>query len=451
MPYLRIAYPRGTRELRVGQARFIPDDDKAWAEVVGRKRPGHLDLFREFRPIHSEVLGDPVRGTIILSDDVTWLTQFMDDAVATVYFLGDNPSGRPAECFTYLRMNLREDGGSEDFAQYHTKHGLLIETGASIAVSPPLVTRGHSTDYRIDTARAASARLLGLLDANPLNRLVVAVRQYFRTQLSDLFSSTPAEDFATYCSCLEAAFDIDGRHEAGDKFVGALCDMFGKEGGFEEFCRGLYTARSAYVHGVSDESIAGATNMEAVAYRSFVTRPWKLTLMRQITRAVLLRQLGEPPNAFGFLTPDSPDILLSKVLQSSAIWEKVRPLLTDKGAADALTNMDDEAFLEVEELAMSLKEQFAWECVLESFELGAMYRSICTCAIVVGRLTGSEGSIYAASHELGTAAHKRDDKAIRDWCFKHSDWEDVIVFPRDRLRAMQAFMWALANYFVVKG
>ncbi|MBN8597729.1 MAG: hypothetical protein J0L78_08655 [Planctomycetes bacterium] len=423
----------------------------AWTEVLGRKRPGHLDLFREFPSINSKELGDSVRGTLIHSEDATWLTQFMDDAVATVYFLGDKPSGRPAECFTYLRINLREDGGAEDFAQFNTKHGMLIETGTSIAVSPPLVTRGHSTDYRIDTTRTASATLLGLLDKNPLNRLVVAVRQYFRTQFSDLFSSTPAEDFATYCSCLEAAFDIDGRYEAGDKFVGALCGMFGKEERQEEFFRGLYSARSVYVHGVSDESIVGATNMEAVAYRSFVTRPWKLTLLRQLTRAVLLRQLGEPPNAFGFLTPDSPDIILSKVLQSSAIWEKIRPLLTEKGAADALTNMDEEAFHKVEELAVGFKEEFAWECVLDAVEVGAMYRSICTCAIMIGRLTGSAGTIYAASHELGSAAHNRDGKSIREWCSKHSDWEDVIVLPRDRLRAMQAFMWALANFFVVKG
>lgn len=451
MPYLRIAYPSGSRELRVGQARFIPDDDKAWTEVVGCTRPGHFDLFHEFPSINSTQLGDPARGTLILADDPKWLLQFADEAVATVYFLGDKQSGWPAECFAYHLMNLREDGGSQNFAQFRTKHTTLIETGTSTAINPPLMTRGYSHEYRLNVVRAASVNLLYMIEDDPMHRIVVAVRQYFRTQLSDTFSSTPAEDVATFCSCLEAAFDLDGRRDAGDRFVDAMCGVFGKDLWLREFFFGLYAARSYYVHGVPEDAAAESAKMEAVAYRSFLARPWKLSLLRQIARWVLLVHLGELPSVYGFELPDSPTVLLNKVLRSDATWEACRRALAHRGAADSIDKMSVEEFHAIEELAVAMKEQFAWECALEPFEVGAVYRSICTCAILIGRITGSTGPVYEASDAVGKAADKRDATAIRDWCFKYANWVDIVVFPKDRLRTMQAMLWALSNHFVVRG
>src|ERR1700683_1395927 len=92
MPYLEIAYPlRGPKVLEVGKARFLPDSDEVWANEIKAPRPGHLKMFRGLPPITSKEPGDPIRGTLVLCEDQSWLRTFLDEAVAVVYFLGDRP------------------------------------------------------------------------------------------------------------------------------------------------------------------------------------------------------------------------------------------------------------------------------------------------------------------------------------------------------------------------
>ena len=111
MPYLRLNYGHGKpKELLVGRARFVPDDEATWSSVTHCSRPPYLTAFKDFPPAHTGKEGDPIYGTLVVSDDDKWLEAHIEEAVAIVYFLGDEAeSGVPAEVFTFKAIGIELD------------------------------------------------------------------------------------------------------------------------------------------------------------------------------------------------------------------------------------------------------------------------------------------------------------------------------------------------------
>ena len=256
MPYLNLAYPhKGAKEYRIGRSVFIEDTPQNWLSATGRERPKHLEIHRDFTPSSDDRESNPLYGTIITSEDDKWLTNNIDVAVAVLYFLGDTfQVGRPAECFAYHRIAFSKPSstGDSDLVGYWTKHGYLMESSASLALYPPLAVRGNQAAYRVNTTSPEFQELLHRISTDPNDRIVVAVRQYLRTQFTDTFTSPLAEDYALHCGALEAALGIDAlQGGVGERFVAALAAIYGTEDSFEDFFLGLFIARSLFVHGVS--------------------------------------------------------------------------------------------------------------------------------------------------------------------------------------------------------
>jgi hypothetical protein len=451
MPYLEIAYPlRRPKVLEVGKARFLPDSDEVWANEIKRPRPNHLQIFRDFPPVTSDEQGDSIRGTVVLCDDETWLRNFLDEAVSVVYFLGDTPMpGQPTERFAYHPLRLTTDGENPaELVSFSTKHGDKWEDETSLVLYPPLVVRGYLGEYRLNLDRPEHQKLLETIKDDPHNRLIVAARQYFRTQFSDVFTSTLQEDFATHCSVIEAGLNIDTRHAAGDRFVDALTAIYGKDGGLEEFFLGLYVARSLYVHGAPQQAALSGQTREEKAYQFFVSRRAKFSALRVLSRDVLLRALGRPENPFGFEPADSAKPILRKVLHSDNLLRDACKLLIKAKAADLIMGMSGPQFdAEVGDLAGAMKSDFDWQCVTHPVDLNHLYRGICTCALISARVTNSKGPVYLATDEVGRAADAKDAQAIGRWSLNRRDWSELWVNRDNRMSAIQLMLAILARKF----
>jgi hypothetical protein len=367
MPYLRIAYGHGkAKECAIGKARFVPDTSDNWMHVTGRSRPQYLDLFKDF-PVADGQTGDPAYGTLVLSDDEDWLTHHIETAVAVLYFLGDKtPKGLPAEVFTYKPVVLKSSNDNV-LVQFNTKQGPLTESGDSIALYPPLGVRGQNYEYRVDVQRPEHVALLRQFAADPNDRVAVAVRQYFRSQFSDVFTSTFETDFTLLCSATEAALDVAISIKTGDDFVEKLRDIFGKDREIEYFFLGWYGARSRHVHGSPSATEHNETEKKrAQAYRLFQQTRWKWTVLRAVSREVILRSLGYTEPEFALrVSPDLARPYLQKALHSDDVWEEVRHTLMKCNAAKDINGMSDEEFQKIRKLADHMKDSFDWACVAQ--------------------------------------------------------------------------------------
>ena len=239
MPYCRLAFTSYSQtELQIGKAILFEDTDENWQNRLGVERPEHLKIHRRFPRINSDVAGDCLYGTIIYSEDEEYLRRHIDEIVAILYFLCDRTKfGIPSECFTYHLLNVNQSVKQDSsLVSYWTKHGDILESSNSLILFPPLPVRGKLGQHQVFQDSSYNIALLNRFNLDPFDRLVVAVRQYFRTQFSDIFTSPPFEDFALFCAAIEAALDIDAMQRGvGERFAEMLCYIYGNEKNINEF------------------------------------------------------------------------------------------------------------------------------------------------------------------------------------------------------------------------
>ncbi len=422
MPYLRLSYPADKpQELCVGKAKFFSDTPDNWESLVGIKRPGFLAIYRDFPRLSSNEVGDPIFGTLAHCDDIEWLDEHIDSTVAIIFFLGDVTSQeRPSECFAYQRFEFRNlQTGDPNCVSFWTKHGRIIESTQSLKIHPPIGARGKLKDYVCHVNTIENRKLLDRFVVNPHDRIAVAIRQYFRTQFSDAFTSPLAEDYALHCGAIEAALDIDGLSPGvGCRFAKLLTDIFGTADRFEEFFLGLYVSRSIFVHGAPTVPPTTSPTKESAAYAMFKKAQAKHAVLRALTRDVIRYALGSREGFRGLSFNDSAQVLLRKVLHSSETWRCAKTLLTMKGCAAKITSMNQEDFKQCEQLRDEMSKCFDWSCVEDSVDDKHVLSAIRSCALIIAKLTKSQGDVYAESDQLGEAADKSDLDFIRKWSYR---------------------------------
>ena len=431
MPYFTVAYPEGhPKEIFIGKARLLPDNDDSWRAVTGGTRPKFLDIHRDFPTLLPDGLavGQPLRGTLIYSDDSQWLQHHLDSLTTVVFMLATTDrQPLPAECFTTYPFHLkpRSEQADDDLVSYISKHGQAIESSQVLNLTPPLAVRARLKDRRLITHERWAAALLALFATNPYDRLIVATRQYFRSQFSDPFTSPPDEDDALHCSALEAALGIPRDKSSADHFAKLLGERFKISPLSETFFLGLYVARSRYVHGAPTGSTLGLTEKETAALALFESTTRKTQLMRTLTREVIeTALLADPPTGQPrFAT--TAECLLKQCLESDDIWQRAKRLLTACAAAKTILAMNDEEFSEVVDIAADMRKSFDWRDVREQPDHGVLCKTLRTCAIVLGDLTQSSGPVYEHSNRIGLLADSCDAKELERWIHEdpwHSAW-----------------------------
>jgi hypothetical protein len=490
MPYLTLSYPRGgSTEYHIGKARILPDDDATWRTITGYPRPKHLDIHEGFPELLDEGLqrGQPLYGTLITSDDGDWLRSHIDAVTAVVFFLADFAENvLPAECFTTLPLEIKTAVVDRDdnAISYVDKHSRRFESSLNLFLTPPIAVRGNLRSRRLSVTEPWGAALLDLIASSPEHRLVVAVRQYFRTQFSDPFTSPTDEDYALHCSALEAALHLSLRGETGpnDERHGLLCDFvsalnhiysrllrffgleaiqlpkkrqgltelfstrladhFGDESLFKEFFKGLYEARSVFVHGSTADEGSAATKSLQLFRQTRETLP----LLRLVTQEIIRDALSpsDPSLPRLFLTPAR--VRLGKCLHSNDTWRILRRTLTQNAAKEVLVGMSDQQFESVAEAAGQLYGEFSWHCVTEPNEPSTVCSAIKTCALAICSYVPPESEDNTEAVTVGTFAHNKDQESIEKWLCD-DPWRFARPSSHDRIQTLKCIVRNLARRF----
>lgn len=220
MPYIRFARRKYREQnVQLGPVTIWPDAQEAWHRLAV-PRPSWLNIYRQFPKAGEDTIGEPCVGSVVVANDGGWLAQYHKRLVAILYFVGDQAcyegtprNGRPAECF-YARM-LKVEGAAHSLVQLWTKHGALVEDERALKMTPPLAVRGQSEPYFLGLDRAEHNALVALLFKKPEHRLITACLHYFLAQTGEPLVVSFEQDYANYCACLEAAFDL-AQGESGD-------------------------------------------------------------------------------------------------------------------------------------------------------------------------------------------------------------------------------------------
>ena len=453
MPYFTAAYPSGKpKHIAIGKARLLPDSDASWKKITGSPRPTFLRIHRDFpsfRPKGSPKPGLPVKGTLIHSHDPKWLEKHLDSVTAVVFLLAcAERQALPAECFTTYPFHLkpRSSVPDDEMVGYYTKHAHMIESPRALRLTPPLPVRGTRPKRSVEAKAPWAKQLVKLMDTSPEHRLVVAVRQFFRTQFSDMFTSPPDQDLALHCSAIEAAIGMPKMKDISESFARCLAAHFGNEPGFKSFFWGLHKARSIFIHGVAaPEAGPPSSGSDPLSVFRRIEPLTSLHIMRLVTEEVICHALS--PRSSGRRRPQSdPRMILRKVLYSDELWRDLRRILTRNGAKDSLMAMQDNEFESIAELASSLRHGFSWLCVKEPHDAVTVFKAIKTCALALSSLTPRTGDYHKEADRIGRLAHNRDSEGIEGWV-TDDPWQTAWPSRRDRVGTLQAIVRALARRF----
>lgn len=434
-------------ELELGKAIVLPDTEDVWKKRIGCDRPRYLEMYREEAWDSSEE-SPPAFGMVIISGDGNWLIKFAERIVSILYFLCDsNANPRPAELFRYHRLSTKTK--DDTFTVLHNKfgssgEGVFDESGStvrSLSIYPPSAIRGVQRECHIDLSLPHSSKVIGLFKANSNNRLFVAIRQYFRAQFADLFSSTFESDYACYCASLEAALKLPEGEQTGEEFEKKLVAYYSakklmpSDDQLRKLFKGWFCARSTYVHGGSGGKSKKVGRQQAYEY--FQSLRFKTSVTRNICRESILRVIDNANEH------DVADRIIELVLSSTDTWKPLKKKLTGPCAAKRIKSLTD--FSEFEPIVNDWNDKFDWACVDPSPKPKVVYSTLVTAAIVLGHLTSSSGPVYALSDELGRAAYAKDSKAIQGWLTKACRWKQRK--SNDPIKIFTFLTWRVAEYF----
>jgi hypothetical protein len=491
MPYFTIAYPLASeKKVAVGKAILLPDTDENWHALTGNPRPRFLDMFRDFPVFTKDGLeeGPSLRGTLITCEDSGWLEKNLDSVTAIVFFLAtDDRIPLPAERFTTFPFYLkpRTASSDDDLVRLSTKDGgSNYESSQALRLTPPLAVRGPFADRRLVTAAPWAVALLSLVASAPEDRLIVAVRQYFRTQFADVFTSPFDEDYALHCSALEAAMQLTDskdppsrqKHDScmrqiaakaarlflrlthhrvsfrhshrgarsrglGRLFATELAFRLGKDSKSESFFKGLYEARSLFVHGANVDSSPRSKDHEL-----FDATPGKSWVLQAVTRHIIRESLS--------LTPERPHRLhdsiaiqrLHACLYSESVWQALKKPLTQTGAKDSLLAMHDSDFAMFAHAASAIRTTFRWQCVTSAPSDNTVCAAIRTCALAICALTPEMSPIHEEAIQLGKLATSKDLDGIEQ-LIQTGLWRNAWPSSSDRYQTLQVVARGLAQKF----
>lgn len=258
----------------------------------------------------------------MISDDESWLRHNMTYAVAVAYVLGaeENYWQPSAEAFQYYDIVVGDT--PHDLVRFHTKTSRLIEDTSDFKLLPPLELRGPRDQFRIDSRSDVFAELSKRLQQNEPDRLVVSCSHLFRTQYANGFLAPAHQDFAAYCACLEAAFDVGKSQEGGKTLADAVEKFYGGCEKLREFIRGLYEERSIFNHGVSEATL---DSYRVALLQAFRQTPYGWDLLRHTCIDVIHEKArdaaGNPRGDIGTFFSTSFKMMETS-FSSKAAWEK---------------------------------------------------------------------------------------------------------------------------------
>ncbi len=397
---------------------LLPDSDATWNNILKNPRPKWMEIYRDFPNFDSKEAGQPIRGTVLVSDRIEWLYDYIDSFCAILYFIGNCPLGIcPAEKF-YYRL-VRATHKDSNRIGISGKASLGLEDVRSVFIPPPIELRAKlGWNYEVQLKKPENQTLLELFFDKPEDRLIVASRNYFRANFDNLFTSPRIDDCVKYCACLEALFDVSNFRGVGDQLADHIQEEYFENEIVKMFIVGLYAERSRWVHGSSDSSDSTRIN----AHELFKSIPGKVGLIREVCRDLLGRKLGKPSGLF----PSEAGKELRSLAESEILWDEVKKKLLKNMAGKELALLAERKDEGLLSLASDTFAHMNPVFLREQPPIKTISKCITSLVVAIAKLSKKSSREYQIAEKLGEIADKQDEMGIITFFFEHHLYSEKI-------------------------
>ena len=432
LPRIRIC-GTGYRQDRfvVSKAEFLPDEQSSWDEVVRLPRPSWLDIYRHFPGLHSEDPPEPSRGTLVISSDEEWLRRHISRLLAIVYVIGlhENRWQVPADAFQYSSFSATPT--PHDLVRLYTKSGGKMEDLGSLQLLPSLELRGVSRTYRVDMRSDRHAELMRRFDKNPYDRLGAACYHLFRSQFDNLLIAPSEHDAAAFCACLEAAFDVKGP-DYSKELTDRLRSLYGDDPALARWIKGLYSERSVFNHGVSEEPTLESSDDRVKALVEFRDRTLSWDVLRHLCLDVIEEQLQDLIDAgkrelSRLMSPMRT--MLRQFFYSEEIWNELAKRFSENKSVQSILAVTGDEHDDFIQLCCSFLNGHRWEAMKGKADTAKVLKVLMAMAAVFGEKAKAAGDVEGidAASQLFDAAKNADVESVGDWASHHVAWARMLA------------------------
>lgn len=437
-------------DFAIGPLRVLPDSDEVWQREFGQARPDSLKVYRDFPDLPDSAEGPEARGSIVtFEDNRHW--KHVHRLVGVLYYLGLHTNNWlvPSESLNHLAFILH--GPGEDIVPLPTKTVINYEDHDSIRLLPPLELRGIDKTFILSLELDAHQLLMKKFFDNPEDRLVTACYHLYRTQWGNFIYSPWEQDCAAYCACLEAAFAVN---EGGyiNQIHNGLLDRFGEYPGLLDWVTGLYAERAVFNHGLSEGIDESSTDSRVQALLKFRKHPQNWTLLREVCRDVIDRELDPiPNNAASFLLVNDREaaILLRHLMSSDSVWSEVKRYFKKKGRIETLRTMTDDKAGEIVTLACQFKDGHSWKMMATAVDNVQVFKLLKVAAAAMGprALDKGDEDSDAIWNELYQATCDEQPMQVHAWFIARNRQGMDNSLPRNVNDAVLTIAVHAAEYF----
>jgi hypothetical protein len=432
LPRIRLSGTAYRQErFSISKADCLPDEPPSWDEVIRLPRPDWLDIYRQFPYQHREEPAEPARGTLVISSDESWLRTHASKLFAVVYVMGIEESQWrvPADAFVYSSFKATSD--PHDLVTLYTKTGGKTEDLGSLQLTPPLELRAISSSFRVDLRKPEHVELVRRFDENPYDRLATACYHLFRSQFDNPVVASAEQDFAAFCACLEAAFDIHGP-DYSKELTDRITELYGDHPKLERWIKGLYSERSVFNHGIAAEPTMTCSDDRVKALLEFRERNLNWDVLRKLCLDVILDQLQDSIEASrrGLARPMNPmTTLLRQFFDSETIWDEIARVCTQAKSVEkilAFSGSDHDDFVE---LCCAFLNGHRGQAMKGKADNKKVLAVLMTMAAVYGELAKRkqiDADVRSADH-LFQAAKAGNLDAIDSWAREHASWGELLA------------------------
>jgi hypothetical protein len=454
IPRIRISGTAFRQErFTVSKAEFIPDEPKSWDEVIGLPRPQWLDIYRQFPYLNSDEPPEPSRGTLVISSDEAWLRRHISRLLAVVYVMGleENHWEVPADAFQY--SSFQAHANPHDLVTLYTKRGGKTEDLKSLKLQPPLELRGVSGSYRVDLRSERHVELIRRFNENPYDRLGAACYHLFRSQFDNPLVAPPEHDAAAFCACLEAAIDVEGS-EYSKQFIDHLHSLYGDHPALSRWIIGLYSERSLFNHGVSEEPTPESSDERLRALVEFRDRTLNWDVLRRMCLDVIENQLQDSIDAgkrelSRLMSPMRT--MLRQFFDSEELWNEIAKPFTATQSVQTILAFSGKEHDDFIELCCSFLNGHRWEAMKGKADTAKVLKVLMAMGAVLHEKAKAAGMAEdsKAGSDLYDAADAKDLAAVELWARKHATWAKLLA-AQDIGDAAKAVAAHTAKLFVIE-
>jgi hypothetical protein len=445
LPRLRLSACKfRVKQVDIGKARFLPDLDDVWTDVVGKPRPQWLDIFRDFPPLVKNELADVARGSLLISEDDSWLRENAARVVPLLFVLGQKEDcwHTPAEAFHYFEYSASD--APAELVAFNIKGPPLYEEAGSLQLHPSLGLRGVHREFRVDLEWPQNAALIARFEKNSEDRVVVACRHLFRTQFTDIFIAPFDQDYAGFCACLEAAVGISStQRDIGKELGKRLAAIFPGVPGLDLWIEGLYLERCAFVHGDAETGKFDPNSHKRRAFEDFKSRPGKWSVLRELCLTVIRSQLSDVTGCYFQLKTEE---LLHSCFRSNELWRRLRSRFDENGAADTLPQLSGDGRNRFLVECCEFLKIHKWGLMKEPPSANRLRHTLRSIALSVAKCPGVDTETERFAIDLRAAAKTPDRQAISTWIAHHELWREYGAGD-SMLSTLKAVLLHVARYY----